>query len=562
MLSLKKDDTLYLKVLMIVSSFLVGGYHLAISCVLSVALLIFIIFKVLQKDKEFKLKIGLTITSLVLLAVAYLVVSIWAVDSGTAIYGFFKILPVALFGLVISFYDKTTRMELLETVPVTGIINGVLAQALSFIPGLSSYFLVAERLGGFFQSPNAFAIYCLAGIIVLLTAQKLNIKKWLMVIVLILLILLTGSRTVFIFLAITMLIFVFALKNKKVKRNIILIFVGAIIISGVVVVLTDSVQTVGRFLTISLNSSTFLGRLLYYIDAMKVVLEHPFGLGYYGYYFTQSSFQTGVYSVAFVHNAPLQYMLDVGIIPAVFFLVALALSLFSKRSGFREKMLLLIVFGHSLFDFDLEFTAVFFILVLAMDYEPFTDARIPCNKIAVVCICIPLILTSVYFACINSLNLLGKYKEVDRIYGHDTLAKMHLITSSYDDNAIVKYADEIIEENGYLAIAYDVKANEYYQKGDFQKVIEYKKKAIECAPYSLVEYIDYCDKLIVGISLYSGVDDMMSAQFCQKELIKVESMLEEVKEKTNSLAWKIYDKPQLELPEKYSEIIKECKESE
>lgn len=561
MLSVKNSDTIFLKVLMVASSFLVGGYHLVASCVLSFALLIFIIYKTLLKEEKLTLKIGLTITSVLLLAIAYLGVSVWAVDSGTAIYGFFKILPVALFSCVISSYDKSTRMELLETVPVTGVVNGVLSFGLSFIPGLSSYFLVAERLGGFFQSPNAFAIYCLAGIIVLLTSVKPDIKKWFMVIVLTILILLTGSRTVFIFMVITMAIFVFTLKNKKVKRNILLILAGALVLSGIVVVLTDSVQTVGRFLTISLNSSTFLGRLLYYKDALKVIFENPFGLGYYGYYFTQGSFQTGVYSVVFVHNAPLQFMLDVGIIPAVFFLVALAVSLFSKRTDFRQKILLLIVFGHSLFDFDLEFTAVFFVLVLAMDYEPFNLKAIPCNKILVTCISALLIMTSVYFGCVNTLNLFGKYKEVDKIYGHDTIAKMHLITTEENAGALVKYADEIIDENGYLAIAYDVKANDAYKNGDFKKVIEYKKKAIECAPYSLVEYIDYCDKLIVGASLYSGANDMASAEYCMKEFVKVESMLEDVKQKTSSLGWKIYDKPQLDLPEKYSEVVKQYKEN-
>lgn len=559
---LKKDDTLFLKIVIILSSFLIGGYHVAVSCFLSVLLLLYMLYSAFTDDKKQNMRLGLAVGSIALLTLSYLVVCIWAVDSGTAIYGFFKLLPVALLSLIVSPYEKEKRMSILECVPVVAAVNGVVAYGLSFIPGLEDYFLVAERLGGFFQSPNAFAVFCLAGIIILLTSEKIDIKKWSLTVVLTVIIFLTGSRTVFIFLVVTVLIFVVTLKNKKTKRNIFLLLAGAVALSVIAVIVTDSVQTVGRFLTISLESSTFLGRLLYYKDAIPIIFNHPFGLGYYGYYFTQSSFQTGVYSVAFVHNSFLQFLLDVGFVPAIAFVVALTVSLFSKRTNLRQKMLLLIVFGHSLFDFDLEFTAVFFVLVLAMDFESDKKLDLSINKFAIAIASCVLMLLSVYFAFVNILYLLGEYTSVEKIYGFDTMSKIQLITQERNQTVLNEYADEIIKNNGNVAIAYDVKANSAYSDGDFKMVMEYKDKALECAPYSLEEYLDYCDKLIVGVSLYESAGDDYSAAACKKALLSVRDRAQETKEKTSALGLKIQDKPNLDFPREYEEFFEACEINE
>ncbi len=500
--------------------------------------------------------------TIVLIVSAYLVVTLWAVDKGTAIYGFFKLLPIGIFAFILSIYGREDREELLEVVPYAATVNGALAYGLSFIPALSEYFLVADRLGGFFQSPNAFAIYCLAGIIILLTAKKIGIKQLLFTALLVVLIFLSGSRTVFLFLIATAVILILKIKSKKIKLTIAGIIVLMIVAGGVVVAVTGSYQTVGRFLTISLESSTFLGRILYYIDAIPQILKHPFGLGYYGYYFTQGSFQTGVYSVAFVHNSLLQFCLDIGIVPAIVFSAAVVASFFSKNAGFRQRLLIFAVFCHSLVDFDLEFIAVFLVLLLVLDFDLFKKKSFNCNGYAVAAISVVLVVFSVYFGIINTLYLTGEYKAVNKIYGNDTMSKMQLIVGETDKTALSKYADGIIENNGCLAIAYDVKANSAYEGGDFKSVIDYKRKAIKYAPYSIEEYDDFCEKLIVGISLYSEIKDTKSVDVCKRELLRIEKYLAEVEEKTNPIAWKIQDKPQLELSEDYREIIEEYKYSE
>ena len=378
------------------------------------------------------------------------------------------------------------------------------------------------------------------------------------------LVFLTGSRTVFVFLLLTIVVLLFKIKNKRVKISLLGIAAGVIAVSVIVVLITGNVQTVGRFLTISLESSTLLGRLLYYLDALPVILKHPFGLGYYGYYFTQGSFQTGVYSVVFVHNSVLQYFLDIGFVPAIDFVILVAGSFFSKNTSFRQRLAMFVLFGHSLLDFDFEFTAMLLILVLVLDFDLFkkTDAEFKCNSYVLSAASVVLVLFSVYFAMVNTLYLLGEHKAVDKIYGHDTMSKMYLISEEKNGTALLKYADEIIEENGNLAIAYDVKANAAYKEGDFKRVSEYKKKAIGCALYSKEEYVDYCQKLAIGVSLYMNVGDTKSAEYCQKEMVWVSEKLQEVKDNTSELGWKIYDKPQLNLPAEYVRIIEGYKKSE
>lgn len=558
------NDINFLRLISVLSVFLIGGYHLAISGFLSVLMLLFIVYKVIAYKSFFCLKPNAVLMGISLILMAYLFVTIWAVDRGSAIYGFFKFLPAGLFTLLLSIYDKSTREKVLSVIPYAAATSGVVAYGLSFVPQFSEFFLVAGRLGGFFQSPNIFAIFCLAGIIILLADNKINVKGILLSAVLMALILLTGSRTVFLFMLATVFILLITIKEKKIKLVLFGIIVSLVAVSALIAVVTGNVQTIGRFLTISMESSTFLGRLLYYLDAISYILKHPFGLGYFGYYYSQGTFQTGAYAVTFVHNSVLQFMLDVGVIPAVAFCIMVIGSFFSKNSTIKERLLIFVIFGHSLFDFDMEFIAVLFTLILTLDFDLFKKKAVELtvkNPVIIVA-SVGLISFSVYFALVNSMYLFGRFDAVEKIYGHDTMSKMYLLTSEKDTNKLIEYADEIIKENGKLAVAYDVKANVAYEEGDFKTVIENKRNAIECSPYILSEYTDFCDKLIVGASLYAKNGDFNSAEICKKELLSVNESLAQMKERTSFLAWKIQNKPELDLPEEYANIIKEYETSE
>ncbi|MBR5437984.1 MAG: O-antigen ligase family protein [Clostridia bacterium] len=487
---------------------------------------------------------------------SYLVTTLWAVDSSTALYGFIKLLPVALFGMAVAPMKKEERAEITDVIPYSAVAMGVLSYGLSLIPALSDFFLVADRLGGFFQYPNTFACFCLTGIPVLLLKEKLTYKSWLLSALLVGIILLTGSRTVFILLVLVAVI-IFMKIGKKYRKGILCLFGGAVAVSLIVVLLTDSVQTVGRFLTISAESSTLLGRLLYYKDALPVILKNPFGLGYYGYYFSQGSFQSGVYSVAFIHNELLQLLLDIGWIPTALIVYVFIKSLTSKKNGMTERMILFIILSHSMLDFDLQFVCMFFVLILNLDFDTVSVARVKFSTAVLATVLGALTLISVYFGAVNVLYLTGQYEAVEKIYGKDTQSQIFLMTEEKDYDRINSYAESVLSRNEYVSIAYSAKANYSFKNGDMKSFMDYKEKAIDTAAYSIDEYNSYCEKLITGINLYLRAGDRESASYCAGKLTEVARMLEELRENTDALAWKIKDKPELELKEEISEYIKE-----
>ena len=101
----------------------------------------------------------------------------------------------------------------------------------------------------------------------------------------------------------TVLIFLWlCLTRKRLRIPLMLLLAACVAAALLFVAITGNQDTIGRFLTISLESSTLMGRLLYYRDVLPVILKHPFGLGYMGYYYAQGGFQTGVYATKFVHN--------------------------------------------------------------------------------------------------------------------------------------------------------------------------------------------------------------------------------------------------------------------
>ncbi|MGN1315631.1 MAG: O-antigen ligase family protein [Acutalibacteraceae bacterium] len=543
------------------SPFIIGGFHVVVSCVYSLFLMVFLcIYSVVKGSVSLKFSLPLIMSTVILSG--YLLTSFWAVDSGSAIFGFIKYLPVVLFAVCISGTSNSEREYLLSAVPVSGAVMTLVSYPLSFIDSISKFFLVSGRLGGFFQYPNTYAVFCLLGIIILLTKQRIGLKEVVLSLVLLGGVFLSGSRTVFVLLLLTAAVLVFKIKNKKHKFIIIGAVAVALVLSVITVFVTDSVQNAGRFITISLNSSTFLGRILYYIDALPVILKHPLGLGYGGYYYAQQEFQTGVYSVMFAHNDVLQYFLDIGWVPAIVFVAGVAMSFFSKRKNFTQKFLLFILFAHILFDFDMQFISMSFVLLMLLDWDAFTVKNFELKTLPVGIVSGALVIPVIFFGIVNFYSLTKNYSAVDKLYPFDTEAQTHLmIEEGYSDTA-VDYATAIVKRNDYSAIAHTVLANKKYSQGDIAGYIDEKSRAIEISKYSIEEYNDFAFKLVAASQQYRAYGDVQSARYCEKEIMKLEEILANVEQETNPLAWRIADKPELVLDGQISEYINLIKEQE
>lgn len=503
---------------------------------------------------------SLSMLTYVLLPVVYGVSVFWAVDSGMALMGMLKFLPIPLFAAAAGQLEREQRKGLLDYIPVSGAVMTVLSWGLSLIPGADTFFIVNHRLAGFFQYPNTFALYLLVGMNVLLTGESRGIilekKQWVKMFVNLLILLagivLTGSRTGFVLLVVNILCYYFILKDRRVRMGLagVLILLAASV--GIYVLVTGNTSSVGRYLTASLSSSTFLGRLLYFKDALPVIARRPFGLGYMGYFFSQGSFQTGVYSVMNVHNELLQFLLDIGWIPTGLMIWTAARGFL--RGGLREKMIIAVIVLHSMMDFHLQFIAIFFILSAAVDLEEKNGKEFAkkgafmAGTAAVVCV-------SLCLATSSALYYLKMYPASVLVYPGNTSAWMELLTEQEDAESMDETADRILELNAANPLANNAKARAAYSKGDFQSVISYKKQALEYYRYSLEEYLDYFDMLYVGYQLYLENGDADSAAICARCMQEIPVMLKEVEEETDSLAYKISDKPELKLPNEYALIL-------
>ncbi len=491
--------------------------------------------------------------SAVIIPVMYGISSIWAVDSGMALFGMVKFLPLPLFVLAVSQLEQKEKASLLDYVPLSGVMMVLLSAVLSMLPVIDQYFIVNSRLAGFFQYPNTFALYLLIGIIILISGEKWTKSSVVYLVVLIGGILLSGSRTGFILFILTIICYLFLMKGKRIRWVLCGAAVGIVFLAGLYAWLTGDAESVGRYLTTSLSSSTFLGRLLYFKDALPVILRHPLGLGYMGYYFTQGSFQTGVYSIVNIHNELLQFLLDIGWVPTVIFLWAVIRGFI--KNGLRDRMIIAVVMLHSMMDFNLQFISVFLILLAALDVPEEKAGKKALGKKILILWAGLVGGVSIWLGADSALYYLKMYPQSVSLYPGNTNAWQQLLVEAESTTEMEELADTILALNPQNALANNAKARAAYSEGDFGAVIEYKEKALVYYRYNLTEYLDYFNMLYVGYQLYLQNGDPGSAEICAGKMRGIPERLEEVEEETDPLAYRINDKPELELPTEYWGVL-------
>lgn len=523
-----------------------GGFNEYVSCMLSTIISISLIVKI-TKDKIFVVHINIVSISVAVMALFYLISCFYAVDFGMAFVGFLKFMPVLLY-MILLMQDKRVKEQLIGLLPHTALALGALSLVLAYIPVTREHFTVADRLAGFFQYPNTFALFLLIGELVFLSKEKLKATDIMSTVLLIVLLLFTGSRAVFVLAVFSNVLIIFFRKGRKNKIILCTVLAAFVLAVLVLLPLLKSNEIFSRYFTISFGESSFVGRLLYYADAFPVILKHPFGLGYMGYYYIQQSIQTGVYSVMFIHNDFLQLLLDVGWIPCLLFVVGIIKSFFRKGNSAGKRIILLTVFLHCLFDFDLQFISMFFILLLFLNYNDGKQLELKKGAVFVFSFVITGLL-SLYFAVALGLTHFGFSQDSDSMFPGNTQNQVDLLIAEDDIVAQNTIADRIISRNEFVQIAYSAKARYAYSQGDFENLIKYKNKVFEIAPFSYEEYEEYCYMLIQGSYLYQQIGDSYSFEYCQKELLKTVDKVKKLDDRLSELGKKIADQPNTQLPD-------------
>lgn len=539
----------------VIAGILQGGYFVYTSAILSVGMFIGITIYVLKRKKIY-LALDINLAVIFVVCLMYFATALWGIDSGMSLIGGVKFLPLLLYFILIG-GNANRKENLIQMLPVLGTCMTIFSFLMMQFSVFEKNVSVAGRLAGFFQYPNTYALFML--ICLIIAMDKIDLKKidWiycLYIVIAVFGIIMSGSRAVLLLTIVWGIAFTI---RKKIKKRGLIIIMAA----GILLVALLWVTGVGKDVIIrvfSANGSTFWGRLLYMKDAVKIIIRHPLGLGYYGYHYLQTSYQTGVYSVVNVHNELLQLMLDIGIIPAVLFYGILIKSCISKNTNIRNKSILILIIIHSLFDYDFQFLVIGMITILLLDTGNVREVSISwLTKMSAVFVTIGITIV----ACITGLSDFYYMKNMPgkslKIYHANTEARIDLLQKANTSRKMRKIANKIIKDNQHIPVAYSARAQVCFAEGDMEEYIKNKLIAIQMAPYQYSEYEDYLQTLAYAEGEYLKNNDMKSAQECVKRAESIPKLLNNVKLNTSSLGWKINDTPTVVLSHENLELIKE-----
>lgn len=535
------------------ASFFYGMYYEfcgTIACIVMAGLLLWKI----RQERKMKLELNVGMSLALLMAAGYLVSCIWAVDTGMAFTGVFRILWIVVFLMGVQQFEPEYRGELIGSIPYIGALQCLIGFVGYFVPFMQDHLYVNHRFGGFFQYPNTCAIFLLAGIIIV-CEKKMKIWDYLVLAVLTAGIVLTASRTVFV---LTVIVYIILLIKEK---NLALVIEVALfaVVSGIAIFVNGDMDSIGRITSVSFTDSTFVGRLLYAVDASGLLARHPFGLGYLGYYYMENEIQTGVYAVRYVHNDLLQIGLDIGWIPMMAYVAGFVRSLISRDMGMRNKLVLAVLFVHGLFDFDSSYTVIMAIILLLMQdasWKHFPDKyrEVQISKAGVVAASGVLAAVSIYM----SVPLLLAYCDKTDLavswypcYTDEQLVQLSEIEDTGEANAL---ADKILKQNDTCALACKAKATVAYYNDDYDEVMRWQKKVIDRDYYNYNNYLEYAYMLYDGAALLQD-DDPEKAISYMEEIRRIPEYLSQAEAKLSKLGKMIDDQPELAVDESLQEIL-------
>ena len=518
------------------------------------------------KRKKIRIYLNLSNISLLVISLGYLFSIFYAIDTGMAFLGFLKFTIPLTFAIILMQYKEKHIRKIFNVIPFAGILMIILSFIFKYIPILPDcFYLPNGRMAGFFQYSNSFALFLLIGIIVLVNSKLKKINVILGTAFLLVGIFATGSRLIFLLTILNFIIFI--IKKKSLRKYLIGLICIAILLTLVYTISTNNFNTFGRYLTTSLNSNTLLERLLYYKDATIMLLKFPFGLGYMGYSYIQTSIQTGMYSTLYVHNEFLQISLDIGIIPMIIFVVAIATNLITKARFTTQKQILLTIVIHMLFDFDLQFLSIFLILIMVLNICSGKRYIVKANKKITIISIVLIGSVYLYFGVCTFLQYINKSDIAIKMYPMYTDANLNAMYENANDN--LEYANKIainvLKTNTHVALPYKIKSIYNSENDNWQQMIKDKQKALEINKYDITNYEEYIVMLSKAVDYYAKNDDMNKAYKCINLILQVPSQIENLKKSTSSIAYKINDVPNFEFSaeiENYIEKMKGVSENE
>ena len=535
--------------------FFVGGYYVFYSAAVGIVLLIALLVHIF-KTKSIKYSKSFTFFVLLFMSVMYFLTKFWAVDKSMSIHGFVKFFTAFLFTLAIIQISREERQQLLYSVPITAVIMTVFTELMGFTEfGRNRFYDNIGDLHGAFEYANAFAIYLLIAFIIALCS---NIKipfKLVTIVVCAYGIYKSNSRAVWMISAVMLVLIVLCYVFKNVSKStrkliVILIFLFGVL-SFIILYRFGIVEKVFNYIN---TDGSFNERYLYYTDTLRYILKHPFGKGAYAFYFAQSKFQSAYYYAIDVHCDLLQYAIEIGVIPALLFAVVVVKQLFSKQTSLLQKLVMTAIMLHSLFDYDLQFISILFVLLLCFDYPNIQEKEVDSKLIPTVIVSVFAVLY-VVIGLSAFCNYIGDHQK-SVYYYKNTPSLIILMQSTNDKQSAYVIAQEILKRNDSVYEPNNVMANIYSADNKYGKAIKQMELVIEKDPRTMQHYCDYIDLLVKANKYYEERGETEKSQNCKNKIASVDDMIMELKENTAARGILYGRKQNFEIGKKYKKIIK------
>lgn len=554
---------------LVLMTLFIGACGLFYECFAAAAGIVFAIFWLLRvrTENEIRIQKNLLLWILTALPALFIITIPYAIDGGMSGIGAVKFLSSAFFVLYIAMLSKEELAMLLKKIPYVGAVLTVAGLAAKLTP-LSDWFFINGRFSGFFQYANAYAAFLMICIFLLIfdefESKKSKSLAALSVGILMAGNIATGCRAVFFLtLAGITVRIIYAFVNRKVKSNWLLIGVIAlvIVICLVFAAVSGDVRAFARYTELYLHSSSLMGRLLYNIDGLKMLISHPFGLGYKGFLFYQGAVQTGNYSATYAHNELLQLALDVGVIPAIAAVFGYANVLFRRKTALKNRVILAALGIHALFDWDFQFPVMLMLLamIISDESEIISIAKKPksferlCTVFTSFCIA-----AALWIGTAQAAELVGNYDRAADIYPWLTTAQMRIIADTNDDAKRYAAAESICDRNEYCTIALQSMAEKKAREGELDAMSSYAEKAMHSSKYNKEGYELYIYMLSYAVENANAAGNTEKTYQYLKDVLKTSACISETRAETSPYAEYLYNKPEIELDDEYMNYLRQA----
>ncbi len=470
------------------------------------------------------------------------------------------VFSVLLWIFYIAFYRLLTTLSEDRTRDLTRAFIYAMAIAcavtiLAYLTGWGdAYGLVIDgRVSGPLQYANTFGILSLSALILSIPREDKPYLLWAVRIVLTVGIILTMSRAVYL-VSLTMLMS--ALILKKANKATILQFITSIIIGIVVLRLFDASDTAAR-LTVTTQASEWQTRLLYYKDAIGMILDRPWGFGFNGYHYAQSFYQTGsTYHVKFVHSSLLQAALDRGLIGGLIMGLWMAFMILQKHLPTENRLVLLGILGHSLIDINLEFPIVWLLILLMTVEEPILFHEKKTARLLTYFSALFIGTIALYMWQASYAYEQKDYEKAIKIYPYYTEAYRKLLKDN-DDLALVSYAKEAIAINPYMTESYEILASEALERLAFEEGISYLRDLVIYSPLLIEHHEAYSHGLIYAATYrHAYGDDEDALRYIDEIMAIPDSLTKLAKERDTD--YNVKHKPDLTMTRSLNKDFQEA----